>query len=187
MFVRSRWPLLVWLLLAGVLGFGLVARQSEPYNRYQPSIAPYMNRQAGESPALYTRGRHSENERQESRWIEQLFEKPTDTLLVMFNGLLVLFTALLFAATSGLFKETAGLRAAADQQAFDMKESIIAAKKSAAAAEKAALATEKSVENATAALEHAKQVAEADQRPWINIEIAPARCVVPTFPGADRV
>lgn len=42
------------------------------------------------------------------------------------------------------------------------------------AAARAAIATDRSVKTATDALAHARQVAEADQRAWINIEIVPS-------------
>jgi hypothetical protein len=61
-------------------------------------------------------------------WISTFFEiKLTDALIA-------LFTIVLAVKTSGLFKETAGLRAAADQQAIDMRESIAASRKAADAA-----------------------------------------------------
>src|SRR5882724_11750787 len=66
-------------------------------------------------------------------WAVKFFElKLTDVLIVFFTGVLAVKTA-------GLFKETAGLRAAADQQASDMKASIAAAKDAAAAAERSAI------------------------------------------------
>lgn len=67
-------------------------------------------------------------------WLIRFFEVKLTDILIVF------FTAVLAYKTSGLFKETAGLRAAADQQALDMKASIAAGQKAADAADQSARA-----------------------------------------------
>jgi hypothetical protein len=81
-------------------------------------------------------------------WLARLLEfNLTDILLAVFTGVLAWKTA-------GLFRETAALRAAADQQANDMKASINEAKRSADAARDSAAATRASVELAERTAEH---------------------------------
>jgi hypothetical protein len=99
MVIRAWGPLVGLFMLAGTGVIGLVVEHPEPYNRGQPSIAPCI------VAAPPTANQNGKKGKQESNWIEGLFDKPTDTLLVVFNGLLVLFTGLLYSATAGLFKE----------------------------------------------------------------------------------
>lgn len=69
-----------------------------------------------------------------------IVDHPNEFITAVSTIVIAAFTALLAVRTSGLFRETAGLRAAADQQAKDMKESLTAAKKAADAADLSATA-----------------------------------------------
>jgi hypothetical protein len=134
MVIRAWWPLFGLLVLAGAGITGLFVEHPEPHNRSQPTIAPYQNSHSDEPAATHSSNQHGQKGEQERSWIEGLFDKPTDTLLVCFNGLLVLFTYFLYSATSGLFKETAELRRIAGEQRVDLSRSIAAAEQSATAA-----------------------------------------------------
>jgi hypothetical protein len=128
-----RWPpLLLLILMLGATCLELFD-DSKKAHREQPSTTKYED---SAEAAIHSHQPNSGSGGDEKRyWIEQLFEKPTDFLLVLFNFLLALFTWRLYVATRGLFTETQGLRTAADQQALDIKESISVARQSAAAAE----------------------------------------------------
>jgi hypothetical protein len=155
MVIKSWGPLFALLALFGASLFGLFVEHPEPHNLSQPTVAPNHNSYPSEFATAHNPIQHGEKGEQKSSWIKGLFYKPTDTLLVIFNGLLVLFTGLLYYATAGLFRETAGLHNAADQQALDMKASIAIAK-----------------ESADAAINGNKLSREAiiaDQRPWVSI------------------
>ncbi|WP_156898285.1 hypothetical protein [Methylocapsa acidiphila] len=135
MVIKAWGPLFALLALFGASLFGLLGvEHPEPHSSGQPAVAPYHNRDSRKFAATLDHNQYYDKGEQKSHWVEQIFEKPTDTLLVIFNGLLVLFTYLLYYATAGLFRETAGLRIAADQQAADMKDTISAARDSANAA-----------------------------------------------------
>src|SRR2546430_779511 len=102
MVIKARGPLLALLVLFGAGLFGLLfGEHPEPYNLSQPAVAPYQNSRPGESAAPPTPNQHRDKGKQESNWIEGLFDRPTDALLVLFNGLLVVFTGLLYSATAG--------------------------------------------------------------------------------------
>jgi hypothetical protein len=147
MAIKAWGPLFALLMLAGVAG--LFVEHPKPYDRSQPTVTPYQNSHSDELAATHSSNQHGQKGEQERSWIEGLFDKPTDTLLVSFNGLLVLFTYFLYSATSGLFKETAELRRIADEQRVDLSRSIIAAEKAADAAKKSAEAAVKSADIAT--------------------------------------
>jgi hypothetical protein len=135
MVIKSWGPLFALFMLFGASLFGLlVVEHPEPNNRSQPTISPNRNSRPSELAATRAPNQYGEKGKQESNWIECLFDKPTDTLLVAFNGLLVLFTYFLYSATAGLFKETAELRRIANEQRGDLLRSITAAEKSANAA-----------------------------------------------------
>ncbi len=140
MVIKAWGPLFALLALAGAGIAGLFVEHSEPYSRSQPTVTPYQNSHSDELAAPHSSNQHGQKREQERSWIEGLFDKPTDTLLVSFNGLLVLFTYFLYSATSGLFKETAELRRIADEQKVDLSRSITAAEKSAEVAERALIA-----------------------------------------------
>jgi hypothetical protein len=139
MAVKAWGPLFAWLVLAGAGIAGLfVVEHPEPHSRSQPTVTPYQNSHSDELAATHSSNQHGQKGEQERCWIDGLFDKPTDTLLVCFNGLLVLFTYFLYSATSGLFKETAELRRIADEQRVDLSRSIAAVEKSAEAAKQSA-------------------------------------------------
>lgn len=142
MAIKAWGPLFALLALAGVGIVGLFVEHPEPYNRGQPTIAQYKDSRRAELAATHTDNRNGKKGEQERSWIEGLFDKPTDTLLVVFNGLLVLFTGLLYSATPGLFGETAELRRIANEQRADLSRSIVAAEKAADAANKSAKVAE---------------------------------------------
>jgi hypothetical protein len=158
MVIKSWGPLFGLLVLFGTSLFGLlVVEHPEPHNRGQPTIPQYKDSRSGELAATHAFNQYGEKGKQESRWIEQLFDKPTDTLLVIFNGFLVLFTYFLYRATAGLFIETAELRRIANEQREDLLRSIIAA--------------ETAADAAVRSNEHNLNVFTTDQRPWIAVEI----------------
>jgi hypothetical protein len=148
MVIRAWWPLFGLLVLTGAGITGLFVEHPEPHNRSQPTVTPYQNSHSDELAATHSSNQHGQKGEQERSWIEGLFDKPTDTLLVCFNGLLVLFTYFLYSATSGLFKETAELRRIADEQRVDLSRSIAAAEQSATAAMKSARVSEIALESA---------------------------------------
>ncbi len=113
--------------------FALFQHPKPNYGR-KPAIAPHEHANSGKAIIRQRQEQNDQGGNKEGYWVSQLFEKPTDSLLVLFNGFLALFTARLYIATKGLFDETRGLRKAADQQAHDMKRSLVIAKESADAA-----------------------------------------------------
>jgi hypothetical protein len=117
----------VLVLLSGAAILSLF-QHPQPNHGGSPAPAKYQYGYAAMSAVREHQNENDEKGNNKGYWIEQLFEKPTDFLLVIFNGILAIFTALLYRATAGLFKETRGLRTAADQQALDMKESLSLAK-----------------------------------------------------------
>jgi hypothetical protein len=132
--VKACWPLITLLVLISTVCLDLAIEYPKQSNQHRPSPAENQNHH-WESP----RNDHRHNDaNQENSWYEPFFEKPTDTLLVVFNGLLALFTWRLYVATAGLFDETKGLRTAADQQARDMATSLAISRDGAEAAKKAA-------------------------------------------------
>jgi hypothetical protein len=160
MAIKAWGPLFAWLVLAGAGINGLMAEHSEPHNRGQPTVAPHKDSHRAELAATQTDNQNGKKGEQERSWVEGLFNKPTDTFLVVFNGLLVLFTGLLYRATSGLFKETAELRRIAYEQRVDLSRSIIAAEKTAHAAKQSA--------------DVAEQTLSGTEAPFVFIIIAPA-------------
>jgi hypothetical protein len=141
MAIKAWGPLFAWLVLSWAGITGLFMEHPEPHNRGQPTVAPYDNSYSDELAATHSSNQHGKKGEQERSWVEGFFDKPTDTLLLVFNGLLALFTYRLYSATSGLFKETAELRRIADEQRVDLSRSIAAAEKSAEAAKHSADAT----------------------------------------------
>jgi len=141
MVIKAWGPLVGLFMLAGAGVIGLTVDHPEPYNRSQPTVAENRNGPVGKSWAVVGAEHHDEKGNQKSEWYD--YFKPTDWLLVIFNGFLVLYTRRLFQATHGLFSETSGLRQAAAEQRTDMLRSIAAAEKSAKVAEDALTVLEK--------------------------------------------
>jgi hypothetical protein len=108
-------------------------QEAKIYNQRQPAKAESGNSETGKAVGSIATKPQNEIREGESQWYGELL-KPTDWLLVIFNGFLVLYTRRLYNATSGLFVETAGLRTAADKQSTDMQASIRAAVDSAKSA-----------------------------------------------------
>jgi len=117
MVVKKWGPLLALLALTAISVTGLAVQEPQPNSHLQPTKTEKRDSPDAKPVAAA----------QENNWYGPFFERPTDTLLVVFNGLLALFTWRLYAATNGLFTETAGLRSAAEQQSADMQASIKAA------------------------------------------------------------
>jgi len=118
--VKKWGPLFALLALTAVSVAGLVVQDTKPNDRAEPSKSENRNSPNPKSVAeVATDQSHKEREKEKS-WYEPFLEKPTDTLLVMFNGLLALYTWQLYKATRGLVD-------AAAEQAKDMKNSIKAA------------------------------------------------------------
>jgi hypothetical protein len=139
MTIRAWGPLFVLIALFGAGLTGVTLQNSKPNNQAEPTKTEQRNRPASK-PITETASIPDDQEgKKKQAWYEIFFEKPTDALLVIFNGLLALYTWRLYRATAGLFTETAGLREAAAEQSRDMKASIaiagIAANASKAAAE----------------------------------------------------
>ncbi len=131
----------LFLLVSAPVSY-LTADYSKQHNRCQPSVAPDEDCLPSQSAASHAREKHSEKGERGVGWIEQLFEKATDTLLVAFNGLLVVFTGLLFYATVGLRSETKRLSDAADLQKLDTAKSLAISRDAADAAKKSATVAE---------------------------------------------
>jgi hypothetical protein len=124
------WPPLILLaLLFGVACIGLFQHPKQSGDGWPVKAEKQYHQMA----TVQKLDANKENLQKRARY-ELLLDKPTDTLLVVFNGLLALFTWRLYKATAGLFVETKGLRSAADQQARDMQASLAIAKESAEAA-----------------------------------------------------
>ncbi len=132
--IRAWGPLLALLALFGAGLTGTALQYSEPHNLAEPTksetrIGPEAKPIAeGAADASIREGK------EKRAWYEPFFEKPTDSLLVLFSGLLALYTFQLYRATRGLFTETAGLREAAAEQSRDMKDSIRVSQRAADAA-----------------------------------------------------
>ena len=177
MVIKARGPLFGLLVVAGAGITGLFAEHPEPHNRSQPTVTPDKNSRRAELAATHTDNQNGKKGEQERSWIEGLFDKPTDTLLVVFNGLLVLFTGLLYCATAGLFKETAELRRIANEQRGTCCALSSAAEKSAQAARVGADAAKLSAE-----------ITSALERPYVDIgrmASAPFSGENPTEPIAE--
>lgn len=82
-------PLVCLFMLTGAGVIGLFAEHPKPRNRSQPTVTPYQNSHPDELAATHSSNQHGQKGEQERSWIDGLFDKPTDTLLVCFNGLLV--------------------------------------------------------------------------------------------------
>ena len=81
--------------LVGMLVF-YSSKQPEPYNRNQPSTTEHRDsKNSGAGTNETARNRNDESS-QKSEWYYSFVERPTDWLLVLFNGLLVLATVALF-------------------------------------------------------------------------------------------
>jgi hypothetical protein len=79
MVIKAWGPLFALLMLFGASLFGLlVVEHPEPYNRTQPTIPPYKNSRPSELAATHAPNQHGEKGKQESSWIEGLFDKPTE-------------------------------------------------------------------------------------------------------------
>jgi hypothetical protein len=136
--IRAWGPLfaLLALLAAGLTGVAL--QYSKPHNEGEPAKVEERNSPIAKPIAQVTTDQGDTKGKDKRAWSESLLEKPTDTLLVFFNGLLALYTWRLYRATSGLFTETAGLREAAENQRIDSLRSIAASELAAKAAQASA-------------------------------------------------
>jgi hypothetical protein len=142
MAIKSWWPAVALALLASAPISQLMVEHPKPHYRRQPSVSENKCGSASKPIPYYAQEKRNEKGEQKSPWIEQLFDKPTDFLLVVFNGLLMLFTGLLFYATVGLRKETKRLSDAADVQKADTADSLVIARAAAEAAKKSAKVAE---------------------------------------------
>jgi hypothetical protein len=70
--------------------------QSEPYDQEQPATAESANSQNSGAASNKTTSDRGNKREQKKAWYYSFAERPTDWLLVLFNGLLVLATVALF-------------------------------------------------------------------------------------------
>lgn len=114
MAIRKWGPLFALLAIAGAGVTGLVIQNPKPYDQAQPTKTESRNSPTPKAVAETATDQSDKKGEKIKAWYEPFFEKPTDTLMVLFNGFLALFTCLLYVATKGLFTETKGLRIAAE-------------------------------------------------------------------------
>lgn len=127
MTIKAWGPLFALIGLLGLSGSGLWVEYSQPHNQHQPSKSENRNSPAGKAIAGSTSEPNETKGTEKKAWFEPFFEKPTDSLLVLFNAVLALFTARLYFATRGLVD-------AANNQSKDIKASTKAATDAANAA-----------------------------------------------------
>lgn len=135
--VKTVGPLVVWVVLFQLCLTALLVQHPKPDNHGNPpekKCGHCPTRKYSAAITTYDDEPAHKKDAEKSEW----FDKPTDWLLAVFTFALVVYTRRLYQVTAGLFKETAGLRSAADQQAKDMKESLMISDKAAEAARQSA-------------------------------------------------
>jgi hypothetical protein len=145
--MKARWAaLLIWLCCFAVCVGYLAKDYGKPRCGHAPSGTQTKNCGQRQAPSFaHHRDEQNEKGNQKGNWIEGVFERPTDTLLVLFNGLLVVVTLSLASATSKLMEETRGLRERAVDQRADMLASINATRDAARAASRSAEVAERAL------------------------------------------
>jgi hypothetical protein len=117
------------VLFAAIVGMLLVysSEQPQPYNPKEPSAAEGSNRKSGNISATQNgREKNNQKRQQKREWYYDFAERPTEWLLVLFNGLLVLATVTLF--ISGERSVTAARKSAnAAQQSADVGKTALVA------------------------------------------------------------
>jgi hypothetical protein len=127
--VKKWGPLFALLGLFAAGATGLVIQNPKPHYQSQPAKTESWD---SKSPKLIAEAASDQGDKKGEKkeaWYKPFFEKPTDTLLVIFSGLLALYTWQLYRATKGLVD-------AAAEQSKDMKSSVEVARRSAEAAER---------------------------------------------------
>jgi hypothetical protein len=128
--VRAWGPLfaLLALLAAGLTGMAL---QYSEYDEAEPAKTEKRYSPSTETIIQTAPDKGDKKGKEKEAWYKPLFEKPTDSLLILFNALLALFTWLLYDATRKLWKagdaQLEFLRKSAAYQSRDMQASIAAA------------------------------------------------------------
>lgn len=147
MVVKKWGPLFALLALTAISFTGLLVQNTKPHSQTQPTKTEKRDSPAAKAVADVASNQNNKKGNQENNWYEPFFEKPTDTLLVIFNGMLALFTWRLYAATKGLFTETAGLREATDRLYLAGEEQLKVSSKAADAARAAVELSDKTAEH----------------------------------------
>ncbi|WP_316180132.1 hypothetical protein [Bradyrhizobium sp. SZCCHNRI1009] len=138
-------PFFVLLLLVAASVGGLVLQKHSSYSQIPPAKAgsDSTSKPMAESAA------NQIDKKREKVWYELFFEKPADSLLILFNGLLALFTWQLYLATRKLWlageRQLEFLQESSASQSRDMQQSIAASKASAEAAVRTALISERAL------------------------------------------